>query len=384
MARVLKVLGVLVLAVVLLLAGVMVWAMHKARGEAQAVQERLSADWARFEPRVMADEALWKNHPLLARHEGGDAAGLLFKHVRLERGAAQAPPLSTALTDALKALGPDWARRSKEVDLSGVDLGWLKELSTYGYWDLEGAGSPLAALPFSPLDEPLPNFGDLQNAARARLMRGLNDGTAGEAAGEVRELARLCLTTDTLIGVMVGTSMLGMEHKAYDEAVRRGQDTLGWTPVTDADAEALKRALWAAQAPGTLLSAGTLSSAQLPVGQCVALRENLGLAWFLKGYLQEELPERYAALTKALDQSPCRLTRARAAWKGTDTGGQLPVSGAAMCMTDAGAVPADCWMPNLVMRFGAVRTFIGLNLATIAATDWFKRYRTEGTAAAAP
>src|SRR5262249_18296504 len=69
---------------------------RKAPARLTASQEKLSGDWKQFEPTVRADTARWKNDPLLAPRDGGDASALLFAHIRWERTGGE-PPVPEAL-----------------------------------------------------------------------------------------------------------------------------------------------------------------------------------------------------------------------------------------------------------------------------------------------
>ena len=115
------------------------------------------------------------------------------------------------------------------------------------------------------------------------------------------------------------------------------------------------------------------------MGECGGLRESLAGALLLRGYLHRELDGRYAALTTALAGSPCRLRRARLAWAGEGTEGQLPVAGSALCMSAPDQPPADCAVPNFIVHLPFVRSYIGNTLASIATPDWFRHYRLEPT-----
>lgn len=195
----------------------------------------------------------------------------------------------------------------------------------------------------------------------------------------MRELARLCLTTENLIGAMVGVALLLIEARAHEAAVAQGLDVTGWRPVDEARRQSLTRVYWAANVPWNLLSDGRAasfaSSPAMPIGRCVALREALGLAQFARPWAETLLPERYAALTKALTEHPCRLRRARAAWASNDPSGQMPSEGPALCEF-IDRPPSDCAGPAASLaRLSVLRHFIGANLVAASSADWLRRYR---------
>ena len=379
MSRLLKIAVGIAVGLVLVLVGIALvgtWQVAGvAREKMEQVQAGLATDWKNFEPQVLADEARWKNDPLLTPHPGGDAANVLFAHLRWDKDNAP-PPLPTELTEALRTAGSEWAKKADAFDVSAIDSRWMAELGAFGFWDLEGEGSRVEKQPFALLSEPIPEFTDLQVQAKVHLLAGLKAGSAVQAGKDVRELARLCLSSETLIGEMVGTALLGTERHGFEAAVERGQDVTGWSPISEADQKSLTRLLWAAQAPSTLLAIGALSTWRVAVGECAAMREGFGQAFFLRGYLQDQLPERYASMGTTLESSGCRLRRLRLAWKNPEpSAGQLPVKGSALCMQEPGIEASECAVPDGAILFPFARAFIGDNLVTLATPDWFKKYR---------
>lgn len=343
--------------------------VNEVRERVRTAQERALADWRTFAPRIEADVARWRADPLILARDGGDAAPLLFEHVRWD-GVLRESPVPYALTQQLNQPDGGWVHAAGP-ELEALDVSWLSGLQGFGYWNAQAP----ASMPFKAFNEPLPKFTDAQLFAKAALVKGLAAGDARPAARDVRELARLCFTTEQLIGEMIAVSLLNLERRAYDQARARGQSVEGWEPVSEADVNALKRVAWAAVAPHSMMATGDLEAAEVPVGYCTGLGEGVLQAYYLRGYLETELPLRYAAIERALAQQRCRLVRARAAWTGGTGEGQLPVSGEAFCMGDDGTTKKDCAVPGFVMSLPFVRPFVGNTLVLIAAPDWLKQYR---------
>ncbi len=285
-----------------------------ARKETASVQRDLAGQWARFESAVMADEARWRDDLLIAPHGGGDAGPLLFRHVGLQDGLPKVPKLFKP--------GLQWVDEIDGFDTSKLDLEWMRELKNFGYWEIAGPGTPLENVPVS-VNEPPIAFADLQTFAKARLVRGIQNGDAREAAAEVRELARLCLTTEHLVGAMVGVALVLTETRAFDEATKRGQVTTGWVPYSSEDGSSLRRVVFVAPAPYSLLATPTLSTTRLPVGACVGLHEGM---WQLHNSpgMRAAFASRYSAIDYELGHTPCRLPRMRKAWAAI-AGVQAPV-----------------------------------------------------------
>lgn len=378
MKRALVALGVVLAVVVVVFVAGGTLLVREGETKFQATQQQLAAEWARWATEIEADEARWRDDPLIAPADGGDASSLLFAHVRWDRldAGLASPEVPAALVKQFKEWGADWPTHAGEAGVELLDFKWMADLPSYGYWDLEPLGGALDAVPFSPLTEPIPQFVDLLDIARARLSQGLASGHPVEAAMEVRALARLALSSEQLVGMMVGVGLLHVEHRAWEEAMTRGLDVTGWEPISEADQQRLKRIVWAANAPVSLAGNGPMIDARVNVGRCSALREGLGGAHFLRGYLQRRFAKRYEALTHALEESPCRLRRQRAVWNHPGAAGELPVSTAAFCTGAYGdSSGAFCGAPDFVVAFPFVRDFVGLNLVSIGGPDWFKPYR---------
>jgi hypothetical protein len=368
------VLGLVALVVLVVVGGG--WVLSRtAWAKADEQRERVDADWKQFRVAIEADEARWKADPLLAPHDGPDAAPLLHHWVGFEK-EPHGPPLPPAAMDALRGWGADWVKHTDELDVAGVDLAWMATLHTFGFWDLESEG-PLKSRPLMVLTEPSVEVGSLLALAKARLGQGLKQGDPRAAAREVRELARLCFTTEQLIGSMIGIALLAVERRAHEEAVARHQDVDGWTPISEDEQRSLRRALWVAAAPTSFLAGPELAAVRLPVGECAGLREGLGSALMLHEFARDHEAARYATLGAALEASGCRLRRVRAAWANPSSVEALTSGGNVFCMSEPGQPTSDCSIPEATLLLPFVKSFLGATLSSIATPDWFKQYRPE-------
>ena len=328
-------------------------------------EQKLAREWTTVRELVAADEARWADDPLFAASAGGDASQLIMAHIRWESSDAGAP-VPAALSAMLKS-GGDWPHNFSELDVSQIDTGWLTELGAFGFFDIEAAGSPVERTPWKPSYEPIPYFVDLQTLAKVHLTRGLQRGDARAAARDVREAARLCLTTEVFVGEMMGVALLGIERRAYEQAMLQGHDVSNWTPITDPERLTLRRVLFAARAPYVLLATGDLAAKTPRVGQCMALRDELGHAHEARGDSEPVVPERYAALTRALEAAPCRLRRPRAAWASNELDGQFSC--------ERGYDPEHICFSPILTYVPFVDTAYGNLLVSISAPPMFERYR---------
>lgn len=327
----------------------------------------LVKDQERFAPLVAADQRRWEHDPLVARRDGGDAAELLFQHLAFDDAPAPAGGLPASLRARIADAGADWIHGGLEVE--AVDTRWMSELARYGYWDIEGPSTPLWNAPFNGLTEPLPSFGDAPMFAKVRLLQGLERGELGPAIDETNELARLCLSSETLIGELVGVSLLGTVRKASLEATRRGLDAGVERVLSEEESKSLRRVLWASGARSSVLGA----THPAPVLTCGGLRE-LTSALYLRPLARHFIPERYRELDAELERAPCRLRRLRAAWASASEG-QVDE---AQALCSGGAGDPLCGRSTLVLRLPLARAAVGAQLVTLASTDWYRDYRDAG------
>jgi hypothetical protein len=357
---------VLVLVVVAVALGGLWWsAVSSARKAVAELREQKDEAFRSIEARIVADEALL-DLPSLALTDGPDAGPLLLKHIRFG-DAQKAPTISDALAERLAL----WTAVMNDEELASVDLSWMAQLPTYGFWDLEGAGSPLEHRPLAVFTEDRPVFADLNRIAHARLLQGLRTRTTSTAAAEVRALARLALSTENMVGEMTAIALLKKEQRAFEEAKAIGEDTTGWTPLSSAQTEALKRVLLAALSQHTLLSSTSMTAHRFPVGTCAALSEGLGGALYFSNFARDEFAQRYVELGDALRTSPCRLRRLRAAWANPSPTTAVVLN--SVCVDEDMQATGDC-SADAALGAPGVRSFLTNTLLMISTPDTLKSY----------
>lgn len=243
-----------------------------------------------FQPGPRARDAAPWLHPLVgfgaASTDGGVPvpAGALVVPQPVKDALGASKAFMDALDDALAA---------------SMDTSALSRAHDYDHWELTGALSPLApGASWNAADAPLPNFMLLLQAAKVHLARGGRAGSLKDAARDVRQLARLCLTTESLLGAMVGVALLSVERDAHAWALAHGADTSDWTPVdadTTAQAKAVLRlaSVFFGPAANEATFARALACAQ--ASRCVGLTEAVTLV----GALAPKLPEPSASRVKA-------------------------------------------------------------------------------------
>jgi hypothetical protein len=207
MARPLKILLCIAIPAALLLClmpGIIFGAL--AKRDIADMQDAVKSDWEKYKTLIDSDEAKWKNHELIQVRQGEDASPLLFKYIRWD--VKTNPPVPNEIVEALKANTSSFVDHVDDVNVSHIDLGFMGQLKQFAYFDIDATNTQKT---FNVFTEKIPNFTDVQNIAKVRMLQGLVSGDARVAAAEVRELARLCLSTEQIVGEMVGVMLLGVE-----------------------------------------------------------------------------------------------------------------------------------------------------------------------------
>lgn len=222
-------------------------------------------------------------------------------------GGVPIPPgtlrVPAAVKDALGAaptfIDVDLSDAGVAAALGGVDTSMLARAREFDFWELTGPGSPWTpAATWSAAEAPLPNFLPLVVASKVHLVQGARAGTLREAAKDVRQLARLCLASESLLGAMVGLALADQERLAHEWAVAHEVDVGDWTPV---DGERVARAKAVLRLSpmflGPMADEATFGRALAcaEVSRCVGLSESM----FFVGGMTRLLPEPAASRAKA-------------------------------------------------------------------------------------
>lgn len=202
-------------------------------------------------------------------------------------------------------------------DLKAADTGFLATLHDYDRWDLLGGTGPLtAAASWNGATAPMPQFLALLTAARVHLKRGAAEGTLAAAGRDVRHIAYLAWTTETLLGGLVGIALLDIEHQAWSWADQRAIDTQGWFPVPKATIDRAQKVLRAAPAfYSPMANEKTFARAVAcdRVTRCSALTETALFASSLARLVDEPWRSRALTVSTATDapRDGCTFALAR-------------------------------------------------------------------------
>ena len=157
-------------------------------------------------------------------------------------------------------LVPDWVgeapstRAQRETWLSDPDtapdgdFSFLGQLSGFDHLDTRSSGAfgrawSESADPFLP-SAGAPDITVVADASRLRLAQGLRRGDLLDALGEVRHLARMIASDETIGTLGFAQVVLDTEREAYDAGVRSGVITPDqWTPVSAETTGRMRRAM---------------------------------------------------------------------------------------------------------------------------------------------
>ena len=217
----------------------------------------------------------------------------------IDTGSTQSlvPPVQRA---ELLRLGNDWMEKNFRVRNFKADLTVFDLLEKFDFWDIE-IESPIADLAagkyfIPPPQLPIPDVADLLAAAKLRLMYGAFNKDATRSLMQVRELARLLMTTENIHLVLAGLAVLDEERLAYRYFVDTEMiDSTAWNPV---DRNVTRRARRAILAARDFLQIWTPSDSidqiylgrSLPPGFCAAVNESLPTAYALMPLLKPHWP----------------------------------------------------------------------------------------------
>lgn len=191
----------------------------------------------------------------------------------------------------------DWIKGRTFLERGSIkaDIGLFTGLERFKFWDLE-RGTPLEHLAgrgefVMPSQMPVPDTLDLLTAVKVRLIRGSIDSQPMQALKDVRQFAKLLLSTENFQLVMTGLAALELERRAYRDYIDHDWvDNLTWLPI---DRNTAMRAARAYTATAGYLRALTRESTfkkvfangKIPPGLCAAVNEQLPLEYAYRSQL---------------------------------------------------------------------------------------------------
>lgn len=291
----------------------------------------------------------------------------------------------------------NWMTAQIPPELSKTDVSWVPKIKEFDHWDLFQAGpnakligeTPILINPFV---VPMPDFSIVSQAAKLHLRHGLDNGQIESALADVRHLARLCYTTETLIGSMMTASLLKVERQAYDEAIRRKMVVSArYEPISQDTLAKIKTTLWVTAgfadhaAPDVMTRVFLDTTSRWPVGSCAALAETaqhvvLTTELVTKKYpLEVEMKEQAGTLHRVFEASRphCRLTFHRQLVSRTKDYMDVMLGDSGFSMSETWWNRLESYKYAVGRYVPYVRQGLGLELQANARPDFSSRYDQE-------
>ncbi len=332
---------------------------------------RIERHW----PAIEEDLRMLGGQPFFRQERGDREAGPFLNPLSSWGGAegqrGELEERLDALPEALEPLAgdepdPDRVLAPEQVAaLRAIDFGWMRRLGDYGHWSLLAGGPAGQMDPLSMASLPQPDYGVLRRWAKLRLYRGVVDGDVASAGREVLDLAWLCLSTESLVGALVGSSVASTAQRMDPSA-----------PVREEDIARIKRVFWASPAFASWAAPGDararfekVGREHLPLAVCTAWSEG-AFQLLLRPLLEDRFGDFYAELDSKAPGAGCRhelLLRARAQAR------EDPL----VFLEDVGD-PGIAGSALLLARMPIARGIVGVFLASIAQPDWLRHYGSTG------
>jgi hypothetical protein len=314
-----------------------VWNRTRQIAETEKTRELQQAHLASFlEDQKAADRI----HELIAGPQSRDAGPYLASRLPWEgisdqeSGEEPTIVIGTELERALTDEGSDWVSAYDRLPTESVDLSWMQEIGRFDYWEpfeTEVIRNWHEKNPEETwINTPVPNMLILLKHSKLRLMRGIASKDAVTALREVRHLAKLVYSTETLLGAIVASRLLGYEHKAHEFMLERSLiSASAWEPIDQETLESAERVAWAFTTYAGVTTLPSVweqvaSSPNSHFGFCAGfaeafMRERSKLNLFLSPLaFGPDFEEGYASLDRTIARKSggCRFTIARLEWPG--------------------------------------------------------------------
>ena len=267
-----------------------------------------------------------------------DAGALLNPYIGLDDGTPAVEDVWWSDVKHSRMLNrrTHWSTAPDDIEIG--DLSILKELMAYDHWEAgrlpsddgtahDGRGAYDAYLREVPHNaylsilQPAPNPLALVDLAKFRLQQGLRTGDMLPALQEVRHLARLLHSDETLVHTVMAIALLRFERRAVEAATERGLlASTDWTVPTEDDLNAMHRVV----VTKTYMLAGGADAAQWEritalgpdtFGLCAAIHDAVSIEMAyptITPWPGEVFPTRVMPLTEpTLAASGCSLPLAR-------------------------------------------------------------------------
>jgi len=286
----------------------------------------------------------------------------------------------------------EWKTHPMRKEILAVDTKWMGELHKHDHWDLFNTDGPfrenvLAGV--SPTSLSMPDFLNLRDYGKIRLLQGLEERKPLHALRDVRQLALLIQSSESLISDAVGITLFSLERGYFDVMVRHGLLQPGdWKTLERSDFDIARRAAygsahWVGFLAPKELSEEIINSPIPLLGICGGMLESAMQTALLGGFFREravgelDFSESFVQrdrLTKAVS-GYCRLSGTKKMLDRNNT--DAAVAGNSSVLSADGArfhsIALSRHLPYL-RRYG------GAEISSIAAPNFLGRYQRQPAA----
>lgn len=288
------------------------------------------------------------------------------------------PSTRLSLSPELKAglKGKEWVAFAPDFKAANLDFSWMKKLHEFDHWapDMNNPLIKISEKP-QPMTLPFPEYSELINWAKLRLIHGRVTKDMKNALLDVRQLARLIYTNDYLVSTMVTISLLRSENmfiQNYNPKIFEG-----WVTVPENVTTIARRYFWAQSefVDPRLSSEGYETFSVGDVGKCQMISEGMIRNLIVRDYLKNFYPGPIKRFNETVKNSlnNCRPSLMNLVWNDP----QWRLFGNTVKYEDALVKPENesNWKQKFLMIHPRVEEIYGFTIAAIATPNYLKLYR---------
>jgi hypothetical protein len=222
--------------------------------------------------------------------------------INLRARGASRQLVSPNIRETLLRMNDEWMRKHLRVKTMNADLTAFTGLERFDYWDIESE-SPISDLAdrkifVAPAHLPVPDVQDLLALAKLRFMMAAVKGESDflPALNDIRQLAKLLLTTENQQLILTALALFDIERFAYNYFVTdRKMSQATWTPIDRELNQIAQKAIHATRGylrlwtPANILEQ-IFNGEPAPIGFCAAVNEALPQELSLRHLLEPQMP----------------------------------------------------------------------------------------------
>lgn len=268
-----------------------------------------------------------------------------------------------------REMSKDWVIKKPLFKKMGLDFSWMSELHKFDFWDVE-KNTPVfvAGKKYLTYSYPAPSYKELMTWAKLRLLYGKETGKMNEAFKDVRQLARLIWTNDTLLSSMVTVNLLKLENEIHQG---------NWEIIPEEILMRAKRFFYAlpSMIDPRLDDSHFFKFTPLAPGICPMLNEAMLSYISVRDLLKDELKNEYMRMDLLIKESltVCRKTIVHEMWE--DPGWptfMLTEEDDFSYVSEASFLPKKTW--GEIKKDKTIKSIIGMILSTKNTYNYLSGY----------